>query len=229
VPEPLLGNALLALLSGSAPDRWSRLVAFYRSWFDLLPEVRPARGPDRDGRPAAVVEWHALWQDIEVLQRSAVAEHPCMWHPLEAGVHVFQAENQYVVSWGIRDQDLHLDDPPVVMSWDDETFEPVAPSVSTFALQLVLLLTGLAGWEGVQAWTQAFTPSQIRRVTDRLQPLPFESWSWPEAPTRLWTGEGVLVVDAGGELHLQVRDDAALAEVCQRLELDPEDFEIRSS
>lgn len=128
-------------------------------------------------------------------------------------VLIFCIENQGVVRWGIRLEDLAADDPPVIVSdpaggkaWFIES-----PTTSAFAIQFALLNAKWCAAHGAngQGTDEAF--AAIERCYARL---PFADMHWPASPTRFY-GSDQLLIETNGNTWIwaSARSEQALGQV----------------
>jgi hypothetical protein len=193
------------MLTGGLPAtreaRWALLEAVLERWF---PGATPSGVASSDldlaerrlalRLPVALREWyelHGARADVWSLQDRLFMPDQLR---LEDGVLTFAIESQGVVRWGIRLDDLDVDDPPVVVSDPDRRgyWSEESDATSSFAIQYALLNA---------KWSDAVTHHANGQATDealdaiaRCHPrLPFPDMHWPGWPTRFYGGDDVLV------------------------------------
>jgi hypothetical protein len=127
------------------------------------------------------------------------------------GFTVFYVEEQAVYLWGISNDDLDDEDPPV---WcrENEPGKPWAkesPAVSVFMVQMVVMSAALDGPHSAAA--ASLSPQEAERVLSPLQLLDLPPWHWPGDPARWYAGDDTvgftcpnLAPDDTGERHLSV-------------------------
>jgi hypothetical protein len=204
-------------------ERWVLLDEILDAW---LPESPTASGIDAAeldaaerrlglSLPPALREWyarHGARSDIWSLQDK-------LWVPaeirVEDGVLTFAIENQGVVRWGIRLDDLLDEDPVVVVSDPSGKGGWLVESESTsgFALQFALLNAKWSGAVRHRANGQG-TDEAFQAIARAYPRLPFPDMHWPAYPTRVYGHDDVLI-EAEAETWLWVtgRTRRALDEV----------------
>ena len=185
-------------------DRWSLLKDFIAEWH------RPLE--DGDGYSAAEIDAaeQRLGLKLPVALREcyglagkfleAFSVDPYAFTPLnELGFEEDDreilwlfAETQAIVSWGIRQQDLTQDDPPV---YSDNSYASAElllsnETFSEFALQAVVHQTTCFSEFGGNASGEKNTANT---VIANFQPLGLPSWTWPSQPAQLYGGDDVLI------------------------------------
>lgn len=102
------------------------------------------------------------------------------------------SETQAIVDWGIRQQDLMQDDPPVYSenSYASEEFLRSNETFSEFILQVIVHQTACFTEIGGNACGKEDT-AEIVRVN--FQPLGLPSWHWPSDDAQVYGGKDVLI------------------------------------
>lgn len=106
----------------------------------------------------------------------------------EGGFTVFYVEEQAVWLWGIANEDLALDDPPVWCRENDagKPWLKESPAVSVFLVQMVVMSAALNGpHAATSAW---LAPEGARRALASLRQLDLPPWRWPGHPARWYAG-----------------------------------------
>jgi hypothetical protein len=193
---------LLRALPENRDERWRTLDAILRKWFPPPPAVTGVAASECDDAerrlrlslPKALREWYEgygvraeVWSPVDRLL-------PPDEFRIVDNVLIFYRECQAVVSWGIRLQDLVLEDPPVVVQdvADNRCWLIESDTTSQFALQSALLN---AKWSGLVAHRAngQLTDEAIRAITSTYRRLPFPDIHWPPFATRLFGGDEVLL------------------------------------
>ena len=111
------------------------------------------------------------------------------------------AETQAIVSWGIRQQDLVRDDPPVYSenSYASAELLLANKTFSEFALQVVVHQTACFTEIGGNASGKEDTADI---VIANFQPLGLPSWRWPSDQARFYGSDDVLIeLDRDGKSY----------------------------
>jgi hypothetical protein len=129
----------------------------------------------------------------------------------EDGFTVFYVEEQAVYLWGVANEDLDDDDPPVWCRENDagKPWVTESPSMSVFMVQMVVMSAALDGpHSAAAAW---LPPQETERVLAPLQRLDLPPWHWPGDPARWFAGDDAvaftcpnLAPDQVGDPHLSV-------------------------
>jgi hypothetical protein len=139
-------------MQSAHPIQWNLAQHFVNTWWPPLraqDQVSPAEIAAIEHRlelalPQALREWYALAGrrcDFIGNQDYLV---PIDQLTIKDDVLVFCIENQAVIDWGIRLEDIAQEDPPVVVDWAGEEHDErgqwsvYSPSVSTFFLSMVV-------------------------------------------------------------------------------------------
>jgi hypothetical protein len=223
VMERSTSPVLPACLPPSREERWALLDAFLAAWFPESPTPTGLDFADLETAerrlalrfPPALREWYGLYgarTDVWSLQDE-------LWLPrrirVEEDVLTFCTENQGVVRWGIRVDDLHLEDPPVLVSEPGATGQWIVESESTtaFALQFAVRNAKWSRRVRHRANGEATQPA-IQAIERIYRRLPFPDAHWPVFPTRFYAGEDVLIeVNAETWLWVTALSRAALDRV----------------
>jgi hypothetical protein len=181
------------------------MKAFFKGWFG---EVGPADGCSEQAirdvevglelkLPAALREWYALASmRADVWSRQDWFLTPEKLRIMDEELVIY-IENQAVVRWGVRLDDLTHDDPPVYVTdrHDTETVEE-CPAISIFALAQMLLISKFSG-SRFSANGQA-TKSSLTAIARKYERLEIPDLNWPKRPTRFYGGRD-LVIETNGE------------------------------
>lgn len=174
--------------------RWALLGKLLDHWFRASPN--PAGVPVTDlvlaekrlGRslPPALCEFYARYgarKDIWGPQDSLYTPEQLR---IERDVLILCVENQGVVEWGIRVQDLALEDPPVVVSdsQGDKAWLVESATTSGFAIQFALMSVK---WAAPHSANGQGTDEAFAAIERRYARLPFEL-HWPVFGRRASSG-----------------------------------------
>ena len=199
VPSPL------AEIPPDRSRRWALLRQVATQWY---PPIEANDGVPIDeldsaelrlgvSLPAALREWYALsGRRKDIWSRQDHFLSPAEFQAKDDHF-VFLIENQAVVEWGIRLEDLRLDDPAVYVTSVDNpnTWFKENDSFSDFTLQMFaccLKWSGKCRW-----WADAYvTLAVLDCVAAHYPRLAFTEWHWP-APTRFYGFRDIIAeVDA---------------------------------
>ncbi len=187
--------------------RWSGLLSFLEEWnrsltlTDGIPLHRVETAERRLGfrLPVALREWYLL---SGKRSSNEVSKTNFLLLPEELtvseGVLDFYVENQFVVVWGILEDDLASDDPSVLVGgdWEDEYSPPRSGwikennSVSEFIFQMEVMDT--------IAYAEISTTCQCDEavadtIRQQYEPFGFPKWHWPVYPTEFYHSTDLLV------------------------------------
>ena len=139
---------------------------------------------------------------------------------IEAGdVVIFYRENQTVWSAGLKTADFALDDPPVYLSYDQQTWEEISGGLRNFLtaesyLQALFALPFTANRAGIEAEKAAF----VR-----------QNWRPAEAISPLWgttfyqnSGNEILALMTSADqvdLFVAARDETGFRQIVEKLEV----------
>jgi hypothetical protein len=140
---------------------------------------------------------------------------------LAGGVLEFYVENQGVTSWGVREAELCVDDPPVVVRDEDDRWVVQSPQFSEFALHMSTFSIQF-GKHPAQLHGYA-NPPCVQRLETSLPKLGFPEFIWTRS--RLF-GFSDLVVCIDGTNHVSASARSLEAIRPFRQLLGEEDFEI---
>jgi len=217
------GAVFLFDLPASRDERWALLGRFLGRWF---PDQRANHGVDvaelvlaeqRLGisLPIAFREWYERYgarPDVWSLQDTLWMPHDLR---VERGVLTFCIENQGVVRWGIRLDELATEDPPVVISdpADGQAWLVESLTTSAFAMQLAVLNAKWSGSARYRANGQG-TDEAFGAIARSYPRLPFPDLHWPSWPTHFFGGDDVIIeTNAETWIWVTARSQSALAEV----------------
>jgi hypothetical protein len=188
VPSPL------AEIPPGRSQRWALLREVIAQWH-APPQAQDGIAVDQweeaESRlgivlPAGLREWYALAGG----RRDIWSRQDHFLHPRDFRQNgdflVFIVENQNVVEWGIRSEDLSEEDPPIYVSSADDPGEWLKESetVSDFALQMFAYC--LKWSDTCRWWANAdVSPNVVECVASSFPQLPFAQWHWP-ARTRFY-------------------------------------------
>ena len=192
-------------------DRWSLLTDFVAEWHTPLREgdgysvAELEAAEQRLGLklPLALREWYQLAgkrTDLFAVDPYAFTDpHELSIEEDDHHILWLFSETQAIVDWGIRQQDLMQDDPPV---YSENTYVSVDlllanKTFSEFILQVIVHQTSCFTGIGGNASGKENTADI---VIANFQPLGLPSWDWPSHPAQLYGGDDVLVeLDRNGE------------------------------
>lgn len=207
--------------------RWALLREFASQWY---PAIESLDGFSADELnlavsrlgiplPAAFREWYALSgrrNDIWSLQDHLLPPDKLR---LNSDHLTFLIENQHVVEWGVRVDDLTIDDPPVYVTTVDapSVWLQENDSLSEFAIQM---LAYCLKWSGKRRWwANAYVmPDVLKRVATNYPRLPLTEWNWPAA-TRFYGYRDIIA-----EVETEAGDDHAWLYVATRTARAAESF-----
>ncbi|GAA2056065.1 hypothetical protein GCM10009839_76340 [Catenulispora yoronensis] len=184
---------------------------------DLVGEAGTDDPEEDPGIPEALAEWWVLpensWLYAE-LDESSAHWPPRWWSPDGGDVRLlapdsplavpgsddlrtvaFMAEAQYTQEWGYLSAQSTVADPQVLVT-EGEEWEPVAPTLSEFALLLAAVRVPAGfGW---QAYPGGGEDEIVARVQLHWPPLGLPTWRECGAQLTLYGGpDAVIVVDEG--------------------------------
>lgn len=188
VPSPL------ATIPNARSARWMLLRDVAAQWYPPISTDDGVPSADLDSAesrldvsfPVALREWYTLaGRRTDIWSRQDRFLSPDEFR-INGDHVIFLIENQDVVEWGIRADDLGLDDPPVYSSSvdDPKVWLRENDSISEFALQMFAYCLK---WSNKNRWwANAYVASDILECVAADYPrLPFAEWHWP-APTRFY-------------------------------------------
>ena len=145
-------------------------------------------------------EFAGRWEDVFVATQNFLVSPKEL--EIEEGLLEFYCENQGIVHWGIRPDDLQLPDPPVYLNDNglhDESQEPVRENetLSEFALQTVVCDTAVALDRSI---AKKDTGGQvIARIKRDYVRFGFSEWHWPGPRVNFYGTEDTLAIISAGE------------------------------
>ncbi len=207
-------------------DRWSLLTDFVAEWHTPLQEGDGYSAAELDAAeqrlgltlPLALREWYQLAgkrTDLFAIDPYDFTR-PSDLSIEEDDGHVLWlfSETQAIVSWGIRQQDLSQDDPPVYSenTYVSEELLLSNKTFSEFILQVIVHQTACFTEIGGNASGKEDTADVVQA---NFLPLGLPSWQWPSYPAQLYGRDDVLIeLDRDGEGYCWVwvaaRSEAAL-------------------
>jgi hypothetical protein len=213
-------------LPSNRHERWRLLRKLVEAWFPVkqLPGVAVTTldmAEDRLGLrlPAALREWYELAGDHpDVWSRRADLRAPPDFRFIRDTL-VFYRDEEAGACWGIRRNDLRMEDPPVVIdARRGEGWMAESKTTSAFAIQMLLWNVK---WGGSTATFAGNGPSGSRVVAliEQAYPaLPLPDWNWPLFPTRFFGKDNVLIELDGEEwIWVTAREQWAAVQVMQLL------------
>jgi hypothetical protein len=213
----------LSDLPRSRHERWTLLGGLLERWF---PEQRAKHGVDASelalaerrlgfALPTAFHEWYERYG----ARRDVWSVQDTLWMPHDlgvvGGVLTFCIENQGVVRWGIRLDDMAAEDPPVVVSdpAGSKTWLVESPTTSAFAVQLAVLNAKWSGAVRYRANGQG-TDEAFAAIERSYARLPFPDLNWPAWPTQFYGREDLIIeTNAQTWIWATARSHSALADV----------------
>lgn len=218
---------LAADVAAAALDReatWRFVARFARHWIDApldeesgVDGARIIQAEQRLGLPfpAAVREWCALAgrrQDLWSNQDELLGIGTMY---VQDGVLVVRHENQGVAIWGVRVEDLHLADPPVVVHVD--RFEPSEPWwepwTASFTEAVVHWLVFESLWRdtSVASFADDLGDADVEDLLARGVPLAFPQVQDGPVTARWLVVDDVVVLEAGTVMFSARSAEAATA------------------
>ena len=214
-------------------DHWLLLKDFVAEWHGPLKrgDGYPASELDAAEKrlglklPLALREWYQLAgrrEDVFAAQNFLVSPDELA---ISDDLLEIYSENQGVVWWGIKPEDLHLPDPPVYLN-DDELHEGPREliqendTVSEFALQMTIceLLVSRCFPSGSLTISTELNTEAIERVKQGLTNLGFPDWHWPSDPARFYGAEDTLALTLeNNSIYLAANTQNAFAQAEQLL------------
>jgi len=185
-------------------DRWSLLTDFVAEWHTPLQEGDGYSAAELDAAeqrlglnlPLALREWYQLAgkrTDLFAIDPyDFTSPHELSTEEDDHEVLRLFSETQAIVDWGIRQQDLMQDDPPVYNenSYASEEFLRSNETFSEFILQVIVHQTACFTEIGGNASGKENTAGI---VIANFQPLGLPLWHWPSYPAQLYGGDDVLI------------------------------------
>ncbi len=172
--------------------------------------------------PMALREWYLLVgrrDDVWQRQDSFVSPENLS---VEAGVLDLFVENQAVTSWGIREHDLTLDDPPVVMKDENGEWVEQCREVSEFAIQIFFYCSRFTA---PNTFFGLADGSCVARIEAEFPALPLPPFLFCGGEFRLFGFED-LVVNVDSTLHVSVAARSSEALENARAIVSRDDFEV---
>ena len=224
-------------------DRWSLLKDFIAEWHRPLTSGSGYSAAELDAAeqrlelklPEALRELYQFagrWEDVFVATQNFLVSPEEL--EIEEGLLEIYCENQGIVHWGIRPDDLHLPDPPVYLNdsgLHDEPQEIIRENetLSGFALQMVVCDTTIAldrsilvrDTEGkcisiLAGDTEGKITACIKRDYVRFD---FADWHWPCHPVHFYGSQDTLaIIVADGSIHMAAHTHAAYVAAQELLE-----------
>jgi hypothetical protein len=212
-------------------ERWATLLTFLTHWGRPLTmsdgvsmtEIEMAEQNLAFRLPSALREWMIL---SGKRSSNKVSQTNYLRLPEQLKVRdrllVFYVENQGTVAWGLKQETLFLDDPPVWIDASDINVGGLGwikenNSVSQFIFQMELMDTVAYTEPYVSRQCDGEIANKIRKSFDSFD-LP--SWHWPIYPTDFYKGRDVLI-----ELHndssfvMAGRTQTAISQALELLDL----------
>ncbi len=171
--------------------------------------------------PLAMHEWYgAIGRRDDVWSRQDVLIQPDKL-ALAEGVLEFYVENQGVTSWGVREAELAVDDPPVVVRDEENKWVVQSPQFSEFVLHM-LAFSIQFGKHPAQIHGYAHPPC-VQRLETSLPKLGFPEFIWTRS--RLFGFQDLVVsIDATDHVSASARSLEAIRPFRQII--GEQDFEI---
>lgn len=211
-------------------ERWTPLLTFLSNW------GRPIRKEDgiELGRieeaeyrlgfqlPQTLREWYLLsgYRSSEELTNVESLRLPEKLIVYD-GALVFYDESQGTVSWGVREADIEMDDPPVVIEGDVANVMPTAgwleqnKSLTGFLFQMEIKQTILSSKHSASGYCNEEAAEEIQRD---VGPLGFPDWYWPVYPTRyLGSPDRLVELQGSGAVRIAARTEGELRKTLKSL------------
>jgi hypothetical protein len=214
-------------------SRWTQVKEFIATW----------RGPlsDQDGLgldeiaeaerrlgvslPNALREWYQLaGKRKNLISLQNRLELPAELKPIGRFLPIY-SENQAVVIWGLRLDDLDLSDPPVYMYGNETNLSEVSAhdwlmenkALSEFIFQMVVFETLFAAPFSGNA---PITDATVKTVEQNFERLDFPDWHWPRYPSRLFGNAKTLIeVDGNQWIWVATRDEISFSAIRRLLDI----------
>ena len=218
-------------------DRWSLLKDFIAEWHGPLEDGDGYSAAELDAAeqriglklPEALREWYQLAGQRE----DVVATQNHLMRPQDLnivdGLLVFHSENQDVVEWGIKPDDLHLPDPPVYLNDSGRHDEPQAliqenKTLSEFALQMVVCDTMITQDRTISV--RQARDEIVARIEHEYIQFNFPEWQWLGGSHFYGTDDTLafLVGDAPRDIWVAARTAAAYRTAKELLDLTAEEL-----
>lgn len=175
------------------------LAKWFRAPTDGIPTPDLAVAEERLGRslPVALREWYARYgARTDVWSRQDRLLKPCELK-VERDVLIFAIENQGVVTWGIRLEDLKSDDPPVFVSdQNGKDWLIESPTTSAFAIQYALMNVKWCG--GKHSANGEGTDGAFAAIAESYPRIPVAEMHWPTPPTCFY-GNDEIIIETNGD------------------------------
>ena len=215
-------------------DRWSLLKDFIAEWHSPLQpsdgysEAELDAAEQRLGLklPIALRELYQLAgqrEDVVASQNYLVCPDEL---EIEDGILEAYCENQGVVHWGIKPDDLQLPDPPVYLNDDGMHGEPQAlirenETLSEFALQMAVCETIITREPLIiSARSDKDLTAKLKKVEREYVNLGFPDWHWPNYPVRFYgMGDTLALIIEGKWLYLVTNTHAAFTTAKELLDI----------
>lgn len=222
----MFNAAEFALRLSTRQDRWSLLKDFIAEWHgplkrgDGYPVSELNATENRLGLklPEALRELYQLAgkrEDVYAAQNYLVTPDEL---EIEEGLLEFYCENQGVVHWGVKPDDLYLPDPPVYLydeGMDEESQEINRENgrVSEFASQMAIceiVITREPLKLRLSPRNDENAIAKIKMIEREYTYLGFPEWHWPNFPVRFFGTEDTLALTIEGKwLYLAANTETA--------------------
>jgi hypothetical protein len=186
--------------------KWDLLRELVAAWYRPLSEGDGVSSTELDAAeerlgirlPEALREWYLLAgrrQDIWSRQDALLS--PDELHVID-GMLIVYVENQAVVKWGVRKQDLNLDDPSFFVEAIDEpgSWLEEAETISEFAVSMFLHAVRWSDQSAYRA-NAAGNAIALQAIKARYLHFPVRDWHWPLYPSRVFGAPDILVITEG--------------------------------
>lgn len=214
------------LFSKLPPNRnegWQLVKTFVENWHQLFLEESRATASKISGiestlgfpLPAALREWYLLagkhaqiWSGQDCLLKLSELKFS-----LDDDALVFRYENQNCERWGIRREDLKLDDPPV---WSFEEKREESPSVTAFAIQTLLLESM---WRKPLMSNSGVADAEVTGYLSSLSPCDLPSHYWVLSPVFFFEAEDLFAIQTESDAFIYIfgRNEIALEQIPSRI------------
>ena len=203
--------------AGLRSARWKQLRDFIAHWYTPIRAADGVTGDElaaseqRNGvtMPQALREWYQMaGTRRELTSGQNEFRTPNTFGTRVDGEYVvLYVENQDVCRWGIRRQDLVLEDPPVFLSDDvQDVWILETTTLSEFIFQVVVfeasIGTGTYGWHGLAEVT--LDDEMIELLQQRFDQLHLSSWHWPAGNSIFCVTDQTIIFYEGVTLLLGV-------------------------
>ncbi|MCI0361455.1 MAG: hypothetical protein L0211_23480 [Planctomycetaceae bacterium] len=184
--------------------RWRLIEEVIAQWYPVgagqaIPSgTSPPAPPDTSC--AALHEWYAFVRrqpGVWCRQDSLFCSH---FYKKDKDYFIIGVENQACAFWGVRREDLSLDDPPVYLD-EAANGQWVLENTTTSEFAVTWLASSIKWSDGNRRWANGpASEAALPVVTSNYPRLGLADWHWPLWPTRFY-GTADLVLEVHGEAN----------------------------